>query len=162
MNFGYPASEMGDRLRLEVERQLLFDLEHYRRRHSNEALAIDWSNPCQEGHCTEVLGGRLESMSDVLVRSPDGTVVADGWIDFVHGGDDLPLFVFWLFLDLIDQTERSVDVKNDPAIPSHVWDQLPMASKRACAITDRYDSHWKDDPNVKDLEPRGWLTTASS
>jgi len=90
------VAEMGDRLRREVERQLLLDLEHYRPGSPGEKLTIDWSNP---GHCTDFLGGSLESMSDVVVRCSDGKVVADGWIDFVHGGGDgLPLFVFWLFL----------------------------------------------------------------
>lgn len=140
---------MSDRLRLEVERQLLEDLEHYRHGRSNEELTIDWSNPCQEGHCTEILGGRLESMSDVRVRRSDGTVVAEGWIDFVHGGDDLPLFVFWLLLDVIDDTGRSLDAKEDPAIPPHVWNRLPATSRRACATRDRYDARWKDDPNVQ-------------
>jgi hypothetical protein len=140
---------MGDRLRREVERQLLIDLAHYRRGRSREELTIDWSNPCQEGHCTEVLDGRLESMSDVLVRRADTTVIADGWLDFVHGGGDLPLFVFWLFLDLIDDNGKSVDVKQNSAIPLHVWQTLPSDSKAACAVGDRYDARWKDDPNVK-------------
>jgi hypothetical protein len=149
MNLPYPASEMGDGLRREVERQLLLDLEHYRHGASNEELTIDWSDPCQEGHCTEVLGGRLESMSDVLVRRSNGQVLADGWMDFVHGGGDLPLFVFWLFLDLIDDEGRSVDVKEDSSIPPHVWGKLPLASKNACTNTDRYDARWETDPNVK-------------
>jgi hypothetical protein len=88
-------------------------------------------------------------MSDVLVRRADGTVIADGWLDFVHGGGDLPLFVFWLFLDLIDDDGRSVDVKQDSAIPLHVWQGLPLVSKNACAVADRYDARWKDDANVK-------------
>jgi hypothetical protein len=140
---------MRDRLRREVERQLLIDLAHYRHGRSGEELTIDWSNPCQEGHCTDVLGGRLEAMSDVLVRRADGTVIADGWLDFVHGGGDLPLFVFWLFLDLIDDNGKSVDVKQDPAIPPHIWQTLPSYSKAACAVSDHYDARWKDDPNVK-------------
>ena len=149
MPLGHPASAMGERLRWEVERQLLEDLEHYRRGRSNEELTIDWSNPCQEGHCTEILGGSLESMSEVLVRRSDRTVVAEGWFDFVHGGGDLPLFVFWLFLAVVDDTGRSVDVKEDPAIPLHVWNRLSAVSRRACATRDRYDARWKDDPNVQ-------------
>ncbi|HEV8143016.1 MAG TPA: hypothetical protein VGQ77_09160 [Methylomirabilota bacterium] len=149
MSLPYPADRMGARLRLEVERQLLLDLEHYRRGSSTEKLTIDWSNPCQEGHCTDVMGGSLESMSDVVVCRSDGSPVAEGWIDFVHGGGDLPLFVFWLFLDLIDDEGRSVDVKEDGAIPPHIWSRLPQSSKNACRVTDRYDANWKDDPSVK-------------
>jgi hypothetical protein len=85
----------------------------------------------------------------VFVRRSDGKAVADGWIDFVHGGGDLPLFVFWLFLDLIDDEERSVDVKEDAAIPPHIWSKLPPSSRDACCVTDRYDAHWKDDLSVK-------------
>jgi hypothetical protein len=150
MSLPYPASEMGDRLRCEVERQLLLDLEHYRRCSLNEQLTIDWSNPCQEGHCTDIQGGRLESMSDVTVRRADGTVIADGWIDFVHGGGDLPLFVFWLFLDLVDAHGRLLHVKKDAALPLHVWHKLSPVSKNACAVRDCYDARWKDDPIVRD------------
>jgi hypothetical protein len=146
---------MGDRLRREVEDQLLRDLDHYRPGSSDEKLTIDWSNPCQEGHCTDVMGGTLESMSDVFVRRSDGKAVADGWVDFVHGGGDLPLFVFWLFLDLIDDEGKSVDVKKDAAIPSHVWNKLPPSSRDACCVTDRYDAQWKNDPNV-----RAWRRSA--
>jgi hypothetical protein len=149
MTLRYPASKMGNRLRREVERQLLLDLEHYRGGPANDTLTIDWSNSCQEGHCTEALGGYLESMSGVRVHRSDGRGIADGWIDFIHGGDDFPLFVFWLFLHLIDDEGRSVAVKEDVAIPPYLWDRLPPASKKACTITDRYDARWKNDPNVK-------------
>ena len=150
MNLPYPVNQMGDRLMREVERQLLIDLEHYRPGSLNEKLTIDWSNPCQEGHCTEFLGGSLESMDGVVVLRSDGKMVADGWIDFVHGGGDLPLFVFWLFLNLIDDEGRSVEVKKDTVIPLHIWNKLPLSSKNACTITDRYDASWKNDPSVKD------------
>src|ERR1019366_2858961 len=137
LNFMYVphiVAQMGDRLRREVERQLLLDLEHYRSGSADEKLTIDWANPSQEGHCTDFLGGSLESMSDVVVRRSDGKTVADGWIDFVHGGGDhLPLFVFWLFLDLVDDEGRSVDVKQDNTIP-------PLAP----AITRRCGQYWTD------------------
>jgi len=138
---------MGDGLRTEVESQLIQDLEHYRPGSLSNEIRIDWSDPCQEGHCTEALGGTLEEMSNVLVREKDGSVIAKGWIDFVHGGDDFPLFVFWLFLDLIDRGGAR-RVKDDLGIPQHVWERLPPRSKDACAVTDRYDSRWKADPKV--------------
>src|SRR5258708_35356701 len=33
-------------------------------------------------------------MSDVGVNRADGTPVAEGWLDFIHGGGDAPLFFF--------------------------------------------------------------------
>jgi len=140
---------MGDLLRREVERQLLQDLEHYRSGSTNERLMIDWSNACQEGHRTDVLGGSLESMSDVIVRRTDGKAVADGWIDFVYGGQDLPLFVFWLFLDVIGTEGSRLDVKKNKAIPPHVWSTLPASSRDACSVKGRYDARWADDPSVE-------------
>ena len=123
------VSQMGLALQREVERQLLLDLEYYHAGASRGVLTVDWSNPCQEGHCTEALGGILEEMSDVAVRDRDGKLVAEGWIDFVHGGGDLPLHVFWLFLDLIDD-ERLTRVKNDVAIPEHV--SAPFQGEQGC------------------------------
>ncbi len=95
---GYPASAMGPQLRAYVEHQLLTDLQFYGV--PTVGLSFDWSNPCQEGHVTRYLDGMLEEMSDVGVNRSDGTPVAEGWLDFIHGGGDAPLFVFWLFLRL--------------------------------------------------------------
>jgi hypothetical protein len=89
---GYPASAMGPQLRAYVEHQLLTDLQFYGV--PTVGLSFDWSNPCQEGHVTRYLDGMLEEMSDVGVNRSDGTPVAEGWLDFIHGGGDAPLFVF--------------------------------------------------------------------
>lgn len=140
--------QMGRSLRLEVERQLLADLDHYRPGSSTSGCSIDWSDPCQEGHSTDALGGVLEEMSDVLVRDRDGNLVAEGWLDFVHGGAALPLHVFWLFLDLVE-AQGSIRVKDDVAIPEHVWSRLSDASKDACASDGRYDARWAQDPKVQ-------------
>ena len=78
----------------EVERQLIADLAHY-----GITQAVDWSRGVQEGHCTRYLDGKLESESNLGVKSSDGELIAAGWMDFIHGGGDLPLFVFWLLLD---------------------------------------------------------------
>lgn len=142
------VSQMGAMLQSEVERQLLADLDHYRPGSSANGCRIDWSNPCQEGHCTKACGGVLESMSDVLVRDVKGSLVAEGWVDFVHGGSDLPLHVFWLFLDLVEGAS-TVRVKDDVAIPVHVWDRLNVSSRDACATKERYDSNWINDPKVQ-------------
>jgi hypothetical protein len=141
------AAQMGDTLRSEVERQLLLDLHHYSPDLTKERLTIDWSDACQEGHCTDLLGGTLEEMSDVHVRTGSGRLVADGWIDFVHGGRNLPLFVFWLYLDLVG-TGGARRLKHDASIPQHVWERMPDESRDACAAEGSYDSRWARDPKV--------------
>jgi hypothetical protein len=132
---------MGAALRREVERQLLVDLEHYRPDSAGAGLVIDWSNPCQEGHCTELLGGVLESMSDVAVRDSSGTVIAEGWIDFIHGGGALPLVVFWQFLDFLGDGRHRL---TGSGIPAHIWANLSNESRAACAV----DPAWSQDPSV--------------
>ena len=141
------AAQMGDALRTEVEQQLLLDLRQYSPDIAGEGIRIDWSNACEEGHCTELLGGTLEEMSDVHVRDSDGRLVADGWVDFVHGGGRLPLFAFWLFLDLVGDA-GSRRMKDDASIPEHVWDRMPEESKDACAVAGQYDERWGRDPKV--------------
>jgi len=131
---GYPASLMGDALRLEVERQLLADLEHHRSGFLVNGVAFDWADPCQEGHRTELLGGVLESMSSVAVRNASGAIVAEGWVDFIHGGGQLPLIVFWQYLDVCDDEGQRRSVANSPDIPEHVWHRLSDASREACAV----------------------------
>jgi hypothetical protein len=135
---------MSGALRRHVERELLNDLGHYRPAQQDEFLLVDWSNPCQEGHCVQILDGLLESMSDVAVRDRDGNVIAEGWIDFVNAGGSPP-FVFWLFLHLLDQGQLR-SVKEAPEIPDHVWLRLPTEVKDQCAVGS--DPSWRDDPRV--------------
>jgi hypothetical protein len=98
MNYLSDSARMGPILLAEVERQLLVDLAHYGVSQPN--LKIDWSDACGEGHCTRYLDGNLEELSGLgVVAASDGTI-AEGWLDFVRGGDDFPLFVFWLFLSI--------------------------------------------------------------
>ena len=130
----------------EVERQLLADLKHYGV--SLEKPRFDWTECCQEGHCTEVLGGTLEDQSSVCVLSESGEAIAEGWMDFVHGGEDNPLFVFWLFLS-VRRGEQWVKVKSSNTIPEHVWAALPLASKLQCSRSQTYDARWANDPLVK-------------
>ncbi|MCC6524476.1 MAG: hypothetical protein IT373_17605 [Polyangiaceae bacterium] len=141
-------------LRLEVERQLLVDLAHHRPGSVDSGLVLDWSNPCQEGHQTEFLGGILESMSDVAVRNASGATVAEGWIDFIHGGGTLPLVVFWLFLELADGSDRQRSVKSGPEIPEHVWAKLSDESRDSCTVEGRYDAAWSRDPRVVEWKRR--------
>jgi hypothetical protein len=149
MSTGLPhvAEKMGEQLRAEVTRQLLLDLAHFRQPVPDELLSIDWSDACQEGHCTRHLSGELEDMSSVAVRGTDGQVVAEGWIDFVHGGPQHPLYVFWLFLR-VREGGAWRSVKDDLAIPQHIWNGLPESSRDACSVEGIYDVRWKDDPKV--------------
>jgi hypothetical protein len=143
-SIGHPASLMSDALRRHVERELLRDLAHYRPAQLGGGLTVDWSNPCQEGHCVKSLGGLLESMSDVAVRDQNGNVIADGWVDFVRAGSNPP-FVFWLFLHVVDENgARSVKETNE--IPAHVWLRLPNEVKDECVAGD--DPSWRGDPQV--------------
>jgi len=149
MNTDLPhvAEKMGEALRAEVARQLLLDLAHYRQPVPDEQLSIDWSDACEEGHCTHYLAGDLEDMSSVAVGRADGQPVAQGWVDFVHGGAEHPLHVFWLFLDVREgETWRSV--KEDVGIPQHIWHGLPESSRDACSVEGKYDARWKNDPKV--------------
>jgi hypothetical protein len=136
---------MGSPLRTEVERQLLADLDPYGIK--GNGLSIDWSEACQEGHLTTALDGELEELSGLTIRDQAGTAVADGWMDFVHGGDTNPLFVFWLFLAVGAGAERR-KVKADAWIPDHVWERLPDSTKSLCAQERGYDGRWVDDPKV--------------
>ena len=137
---------MGPFHRAEVERQLLADLAYYGIAPSG--LSIDCSGACQEGHCTQVLDGTLEELSDITVVDASGNWVARGWMDFVHGGGANPLFVFWLFLS-VRKDGQFQQLKSAPTIPSHLWDRLPLATKNLCLKVDGYDARWAKDPKVR-------------
>jgi hypothetical protein len=137
---------MSPSLQKEVEAQLLADLTHYGV--VEQGLQIDWSTSCQEGHCTQAMDGNLEELSSVVVQNIRSEVVAEGWMDFVHGGGTNPLFVFWLFLSILREGEW-VKVKRDPTIPEHVWATLPAATRSLCASASEYDIRWFEDPKVQ-------------
>ena len=137
---------MGTGLAAEVEGQLLEDLRYYGV--SGEGLVIDWSQACGEGHCTDILGGNLQDVSGLAVLDESQNVIAVGWMDFIHGGGDNPLFVFWLFLHI--QIEGNLhSVKDSPTIPEHIWERLPEKSRQLCAKEDTYDARWAKDPLVR-------------
>lgn len=140
------AFSMGDCLRAEVERQLLLDLAHYGI--APTGLWIDWSDCTQEGHCTNYLDGFLASSSSVMIRNAANERLYDGWMDFIHGGEAHPLFVFWLFLTKPIHADEYIDLKADPHIPAHIWTLLPESSKWLCAKRGEYDAAWQDDPLV--------------
>jgi hypothetical protein len=138
------AHPMGPQLRAEVERQLLKDFEWYT--HQQRAdLTIDWSDICPEGHATTYLGGWLENWSEVWVVNAQGERIAWGWIEFIHGGGDHPLFVFWHYLHIGDDAQ---DVVRLPGIPLHIWERLPESSKDLCLTSETYDAAWGKDPLV--------------
>jgi hypothetical protein len=140
------TAAMGPLLQKEVETQLLNDLLNYGI--DSNGLVIDWSGACGEGHCTQTIDGNLEELSSVAVVDSDGTAVAKGWMDFIHGGGDNPLFVFWLFLyDLHNGARKKI--KEHPNIPVHIWKRLPESTKRILAMSEKYDAKWKRDPLVK-------------
>lgn len=138
-------SDMGPYLHAEVERQLLKDFQRYFDKWNND-LAIDWSDPCPEGHVTVYLDGRLENWSDVCVVNAQGEKVAWGWIDFIHGGGENPLYVFWQFLHFGEDTEDVVQAQG--GIPQHIWENLPESSKDLCLESETYDAAWGNDPLV--------------
>ena len=140
------TARMGPALRAEVETQLLEDLRYYGVDCSS--LAIDWSNSCQEGHCTQHLDGNLEELSGVAAVNERGEFMAEGWLDFVHGGPNEPLHVFWLFLS-VKREDGWGEVKADSALPPHVWSRLTPSSRWLCAKPDGYDQRWATDPLVR-------------
>jgi hypothetical protein len=144
------TASMGPLLQKEVESQLLNDLLHYGI--DPTGLSIDWSHAIQEGHCTRAIDGNLEELSSVAAIDSNGTVVADGWMDFIHGGGDNPLFIFWLFLYDLRNGERK-KVKERPTIPMHIWSRLPEATKNLLATSEKHDRKWKRDPLVKSWKP---------
>ena len=140
------TAQMGPILRAEVERQLFADLANYGVEISDESF--DWSDSCQEGHCTSAMDGNLEDLSNVVVLGRGAEPIAEGWIDFVHGGGGNPLFVFWLYLSL-QRAGKWTKVKSDNTIPAHVWERLPESTRQACTPGAAYDSRWSNDPRVQ-------------
>jgi hypothetical protein len=118
-NLAY-TERMGPMLRAEVERQLLKDLRCYRV--EADGPCIDWSDTCIEGDATSYLDGELENWSGISVLDANKQIVADGWMEFIHGGGDKPLFVFWDFLTIFEQGVKR-RAKARLGIPSHVWDK---------------------------------------
>lgn len=115
-----PAAQPGPILLDLITRQLLADLSFYGI--EGPELHIDWSESLGQGHCTTCMDGTFEAVSGVLVRGPRGLVVAEGSVDFVHGGGDNPFFAFWLLLSSSEEGK----LKTEPVIPAHIWQQLPL------------------------------------
>jgi|SRR6187401_642042 len=130
-NKDFGASDiMGPLLRKFVEEQLIEDLTHYKVQ--NRDLYFDWTNSCQEGHCTDYLDGILENFSYVAVFDKNHLLIAEGWLDFVDNffdtNVDKKVIVYWEFVTTFDGQIRMVD-KTEPGIPDHIWKTLDQRFK---------------------------------
>ncbi|MDD2273043.1 MAG: hypothetical protein PHP95_11380 [Desulfuromonadaceae bacterium] len=139
------SAQMGPLLQKEVESQLLIDLIPYGI--DPNGLSIDWTEACEEGHCTEAIDGNLEDLSSVAVVNCSGEVIAEGWMDFIHDGGNAPLYVFWLFLGVM-RNGAWVEMKKTPHIPEHIWARLPESTRQLCAKEAEYGTRWAKDPLV--------------
>jgi hypothetical protein len=142
----HEVERLGPAVQSWVEQQLLSDLRHYGVQRGD--LRIDWSQVVQEGHWTDFRGRMLESLSEVLVRGADDTMVAEGWMDFVitsEAADSAPK-LFWLFLSVAADGNFK-KVKGDAFLPIHLWESMSEAEKQYVAAT---ESKWLDrDPKVQ-------------
>jgi len=111
------SSCMGEKLRKEVERQLIRDLNYYFI--ENDVLKFDWSDCCIEGKFLRYLDGSLENFSGILLFNKDDQLVADGWMDFVYTKEQDRLIVYWQFLDIYVE-DKVWQVKSQPGIPAHL------------------------------------------
>jgi hypothetical protein len=152
----HEVERLGPELRSWAEQHLLQDLRHYGVNRSD--LRFDWSQVVQEGHWTEYRGRMIESLSNVVLRDSDGSLIAEGWMDFVkHSAEnDSEPMIFWLFLSLVADGDLK-KVKTDAFLPSHVWDVLTDAQRRYIATT---ESKWLHrDPKVQEWKRRNQLTS---
>ncbi|OUS68765.1 hypothetical protein B1748_32880 [Paenibacillus sp. MY03] len=111
------AMTMGPKLKREVERQLLLDLNHYHP--FPDELRFDWSDSCTEGKCLNYLDGSLDCFSSIYVYNKEDEVVGDGWMDFLYVVEIDQLIVHWKFL-VIYIDEAMVIAKSDVGVPEHI------------------------------------------
>lgn len=111
---------MGQKLRHEVESQLLKDLLIYRK--DNEDLSFDWSESCIEGKCAHILDGSVENFSGIKLFDSKKNLVADGWMDFVIDQNKV-LVVYWKYLDIVENGNEKA-VKDFGGMPEHIKQRL--------------------------------------
>lgn len=146
------TDRMGPQLRAEVTRQLLEDF-HYCTHESIDHLTIDWSDTCPEGHNTKYLDGWLENWSGVRVVNAQGEFVAEGWLEFIHGDGDYPLFVYWEYLRP-GEGEEVEEVAHAKGIPYYIWDKFSDSMKDLCLnryvfeVRRQMDSRLHNDPLI--------------
>jgi hypothetical protein len=151
----HEVERLGPAVQSWVEQQLLRDLRHYGAQRDD--VRIDWSQVVQEGHWMDFRGRMVESLSDVIVRAPDGSIVAEGWMDFVITSEatDSEPKLFWLFLS-VEADGKLRKAKEDALLPVHLWESMTEAEKQYVAAT---ESKWLDrDPKVQAWRRRQQLT----
>ena len=112
---------MGSTLKSFVEDQLLKDLLSYQVNVSG--ARFDWSQSYGCGKERKYLDGRLQNFSRIVVFQGDGSLLADGCMDFICNKQTC--LCYW---DLITtwRNGRSVREKKEPGITFHIWNQLPL------------------------------------
>lgn len=111
---------MGQKLRHEVESQLLSDLLVYR--NDNEDLSFDWSESCIEGKCAHIMDGSVENFSGVKLLDSRKNLFADGWMDFVIDQNNV-LIVYWKYLDIVENGNEKA-VKDFGGMADHNMQRL--------------------------------------
>ena len=149
----HEVERLGSDVQSWAEKQLLSDLRRYGVQLDD--LRIDWSQVVQEGHWTDFRGRMLESLSEVVVRGSDGSIVADGWMDFVNTSEakDSEPKLFWLFLSVAADGNLK-KVKEDALLPIHVWESMTDSEKKFVATT---ESKWLD----RDQKVQAWSESGS-
>ncbi|WNJ17139.1 hypothetical protein [Pontibacter sp. G13] len=118
-NLGY-ADQMGPKLKMEVENQLLIDLKFYKV--DQVGLRFDWSDSCIEGNASIYLDGTVENFSGIAVFDSDDNFCAGGWMDFIHEGEFF--IAYWEFVKTWSGQKKLMEKKRI-GIPDHVWTKLP-------------------------------------
>ena len=149
----HEVERLGPELRSWMEQQLLKDLRHYGVNRSD--LRFDWSQVVQEGHWTDYRARMIESLSDIALRDSDGSLVAEGWMDFVISSAENPEpTIFWLFLSVVADGDLE-EIKTDAFLPSHVWDAMTDSQRQYISTA---ESKWLHrDPKVQKWKRRNQL-----
>ncbi len=121
MGFG---SSMGLMLKELVEKHLTTDLKHYGIK--NLQLKFDWSESCIEGSCTNFLDGSIDRFSGIYVFDDTDSLIADGWMEFIHEGDSF--LVYWDTVTIYRNGEIISEKKF--GLPEHIWTQIPDSIKQ--------------------------------
>ncbi|RZK03032.1 MAG: hypothetical protein EOO46_18160 [Flavobacterium sp.] len=132
------SSSMGPKLRSLVEQQLADDLINYGI-NLNE-VKFDWSESCIEGHDTRFLDGSLENFSGIAVFDVNDSLIADGWMQFIHEQDFF--LSYWEYVVTFNRDEK-ISEKRDKGIPDHIWTKIPDYIKPLLEKQKMKGSPWK-------------------
>lgn len=136
-DFGF-SSSMGPELRTLVEHHLINDLAYYGV--NLREAKFDWSQSCIEGHHTRFLDGSLENFSGIAVFDDTDTLVAEGWVEFIH---EFEFFLcYWEFVTTLN-ADKKISEKREPGIPDHIWIKIPDSIKPALKDQKMKESPWK-------------------